>query len=477
MSYAPNSRGGRSRFGSICGSRPPSRRSRSRCSSPPICCSPQSIAQKDREIIRAQLDLCRSWYEDGGLTGLSQRFAEHSDSGREAFFVRIAGPDRAGIFISQPAGSEPLDPATLDALGTTPRRNGRGCRPACAAGRGLSPPRNSATGTGCKWARPPRPTAHCSNISGSCPRGCSDSASRSACSPAHSSPAARCGPDPPPDRRRASRPRHRPHGCARARWRRTGRRTVRTDLPVQRDARKKRRAPPRHARGARQRGPRSPHSAHPLASTAERTLAAPPGPADREAVSDALEETERVLLLLDTLMDISEAETGLMRLDKTEVLAGAAAAEATALYEMVAEDRGIAVQNEVPADARDFRRSAAPPPGARQPARQRPQIHPARRHRHHLFREPTRRQSCSACATPAPASRQKICRASGSASTAATRAARRAASASASRSSKPSPTPTAARPKSKTSRLRRRLPPHPAGALIFSVGLRKVGAC
>jgi signal transduction histidine kinase len=91
-----------------------------------------------------------------------------------------------------------------------------------------------------------------------------------------------------------------------------------------------------------------------LRSTAERTLAAPPGPADREAVSDALEETERVLLLLDTLMDISEAETGLMRLEKAEVPLRAAAAEATALYEMVAEDRGIAVQNEVPADAQIF---------------------------------------------------------------------------------------------------------------------------
>ena len=91
-----------------------------------------------------------------------------------------------------------------------------------------------------------------------------------------------------------------------------------------------------------------------LRSTAERTLAAPPGPADREAVSDALEETERVLLLLDTLMDISEAETGLMRLDKTDVPLAAAAAEAAALYEMVAEDRGITVRNEVPADARAF---------------------------------------------------------------------------------------------------------------------------
>ena len=34
-----------------------------------------SIAQKDREVIRAQLDLCRSWYENDGLTGMIQRLA------------------------------------------------------------------------------------------------------------------------------------------------------------------------------------------------------------------------------------------------------------------------------------------------------------------------------------------------------------------------------------------------------------------
>jgi signal transduction histidine kinase len=91
-----------------------------------------------------------------------------------------------------------------------------------------------------------------------------------------------------------------------------------------------------------------------LRGTAESALAAPPGRADREAVSDALEEAERVLLLLDTLMDISEAETGLMRLNKADVPLAAVAAEAVALYELVAEDRGIAVRLEVPPEARVF---------------------------------------------------------------------------------------------------------------------------
>ncbi|MEO6785099.1 MAG: ATP-binding protein, partial [Chthoniobacteraceae bacterium] len=91
-----------------------------------------------------------------------------------------------------------------------------------------------------------------------------------------------------------------------------------------------------------------------LRSSADRALANPPGPADREAVSDALEETDKVLMLLDTLMDISEAETGLMRLEKSDISLATLASEATALYELVAEDRGIAVRIEVPAGAHAF---------------------------------------------------------------------------------------------------------------------------
>src|SRR5207249_12058573 len=51
-----------------------------------------------------------------------------------------------------------------------------------------------------------------------------------------------------------------------------------------------------------------------LRGTAEMALAAP---ADvdryREALADCVEETDRVLVMLNTLMDISEAESGAMR--------------------------------------------------------------------------------------------------------------------------------------------------------------------
>jgi signal transduction histidine kinase len=62
-----------------------------------------------------------------------------------------------------------------------------------------------------------------------------------------------------------------------------------------------------------------------------------------EALADVIEETDRVLSLLTTLMDITEATTGVMHLDKhAEDLAGIAR-EAVELYEFVSAERGVHV--------------------------------------------------------------------------------------------------------------------------------------
>ena len=52
-----------------------------------------------------------------------------------------------------------------------------------------------------------------------------------------------------------------------------------------------------------------------LRGVAERALASDDVEVQREALSTCLEESERILAMLDTLMDISEAETGTMRLN------------------------------------------------------------------------------------------------------------------------------------------------------------------
>jgi signal transduction histidine kinase len=82
-----------------------------------------------------------------------------------------------------------------------------------------------------------------------------------------------------------------------------------------------------------------------LRGMAEMALAGRESPgACREALADCLEESERVLAMLNTLMDISEAETGTMRLELEEVNLSELLAGVVELYRYVAEDKGIVLE-------------------------------------------------------------------------------------------------------------------------------------
>jgi signal transduction histidine kinase len=87
-----------------------------------------------------------------------------------------------------------------------------------------------------------------------------------------------------------------------------------------------------------------------LRGTAE--LALQPG-ADprgvREALADCVEESERVLEMLNTLMDITEAESGTMRLQKERVDLCQLVREVVDLYEYVADEKKVTVRAELPA--------------------------------------------------------------------------------------------------------------------------------
>lgn len=85
-----------------------------------------------------------------------------------------------------------------------------------------------------------------------------------------------------------------------------------------------------------------------LRVTAESALATDDPAKHREALSDCLEESERVLSMLTTLMDISEAETGTMKLNVSPVDLAKLAAEVMAVYEDAAEDAGVALAVSVP---------------------------------------------------------------------------------------------------------------------------------
>jgi len=71
-------------------------------------------------------------------------------------------------------------------------------------------------------------------------------------------------------------------------------------------------------------------------------------PAAREALADCVEESERVLGMLNTLMDITEAEAGLMKLNLERVDLCQMVREVAGLYEYVADERKVALQTELP---------------------------------------------------------------------------------------------------------------------------------
>jgi signal transduction histidine kinase len=84
--------------------------------------------------------------------------------------------------------------------------------------------------------------------------------------------------------------------------------------------------------------------------TAESALATNDPVRHREALSDCLEESDRVLSMLTTLMDISEAETGTMKLNCSRVDLRSLVSEVVAVYEDTAEDAGVSLAATVPHD-------------------------------------------------------------------------------------------------------------------------------
>jgi len=87
-----------------------------------------------------------------------------------------------------------------------------------------------------------------------------------------------------------------------------------------------------------------------LRGTAELALSPSADPtAAREALADCMEESERVLAMLNTLMDITEAEAGMMKLARERVDLCQLAREVVELYQYVAEERRISIHAELPA--------------------------------------------------------------------------------------------------------------------------------
>lgn len=86
-----------------------------------------------------------------------------------------------------------------------------------------------------------------------------------------------------------------------------------------------------------------------LRGVAEMALAHPDDHgAALEALSDCLEESERINVMLTTLMDVAEAETGVMRLEKEPVDVTGLVLAVADLYEILAEERSIRIETRLP---------------------------------------------------------------------------------------------------------------------------------
>ena len=86
-----------------------------------------------------------------------------------------------------------------------------------------------------------------------------------------------------------------------------------------------------------------------LRGTAELALQPQTSPEQtREALADCVEESERVLSILNTLMDVTEAEAGMMRLDLTSSDLCQLLREVAEVYEFVADDKKIQLRMELP---------------------------------------------------------------------------------------------------------------------------------
>ena len=69
----------------------------------------RAVQERDREVVHAQLEVYSAWYADGGLSALQMRFLQQEGSGRETFFVRVLAPQGAALFASTPKEMGKLD--------------------------------------------------------------------------------------------------------------------------------------------------------------------------------------------------------------------------------------------------------------------------------------------------------------------------------------------------------------------------------
>jgi signal transduction histidine kinase len=87
-----------------------------------------------------------------------------------------------------------------------------------------------------------------------------------------------------------------------------------------------------------------------LRGTAEAAVQTTPDPVAREALADCVEESDRVLTMLKALMDISEAEAGMMKLHRELTSIPELLSQVVELYDLISEEKHITITTDFAPD-------------------------------------------------------------------------------------------------------------------------------
>ncbi len=77
------------------------------------------VEQREQEIVRDRINEYVAWYEEGGLRALKARFDEQSNTARDVFFVRVVGPFNNVLFVSIPERFQGVDLNQLKSISST----------------------------------------------------------------------------------------------------------------------------------------------------------------------------------------------------------------------------------------------------------------------------------------------------------------------------------------------------------------------